>query len=1022
MYSASARGRRDRTFVGGECAACEEALELTLHGERIIQLTCGHISHEACFYEYIREFEVQTCPSCDAPLSLDTSRGGASIDFQNLNRLVRSLQESNDRDDRPRKRSPISLPRAVEFSRRCSRTHASGRNVSQREYLLPRQKAFACNQTEPAPRQNESVEIDTSLPAMYTAADPIGDRYHGYDAQATEVTVTSLRPTIRNSVPPPAVTLRSEFPAITKSRQQQSLTCLVTVEVTNSRQSQPFHEQTSRSPSTPESLTSKLGLPRSPLLKSASPVDSVHEGQSALSRVKDELLQRMDHWHGMEYAKFGTLLIHGRLRVSKDGRSWQDLDCYLFTNMLICVKERKLVSHANREWDDSSTPSSKSRYVLKGSILVQKHLKRVDASPEYATLTLNLTVVELPTFHLKFFTREQFGTWHETLDEICQSRVTAGYETRGAQMLTSAKQEDIILSENPYGNSPETFKDMNLPTSESYRSGRSQSTVPMEFPNILKGAVHPPLQPLSLHIPLDLVVVVPSSSSMQGLKVNALRNALRFLISNLGERDRMGLVTFGSGNDIVPFVGMTSRTWSGWTESLDSIGSTAQQRVRAGVLDGANTAIDMLVKRKSPNPLATILLISDMPKVDHESANSIVVRAEAAKIPIYSFGLGLLHKPDTLVEISTRTKASYTYVKDWMMLRDCLAGCLGALQSSSHQNVKLKLRLPSGSPAKFVRVSGGLSATKRVTGRNIEVELGDLRFGDKRDVLVQLVIPSNTFSFDLAQIDPWSNVVAGLEALGGIQGHNEPLSAEETPLIQADLIWGDLQGGGNLAKLPQPSLLAVAVLSPDPTKSGSTVRSLIAGISHPTIVQRRMELLSSDMLTRALSLVSHGKHDRAKHLLTETRSILKGLAKGSLPPLPPPPSAALPATPPSADHIESSAYETTPISVLQPNPSRASSTFRLSAAPGIDVKTMLALDRQLGASLEWIEEPTVFMRDARKNILQAIGTISTQRAFTFRTPVERLWASRIAGVQRLAALSEEWAEIDDADTALAEET
>jgi hypothetical protein len=92
----------------------------------------------------------------------------------------------------------------------------------------------------------------------------------------------------------------------------------------------------------------------------------------------------------------------------------------------------------------------------------------------------------------------------------------------------------------------------------------------------------------------------------------------------------------------------------------------------------------------------------------------------------------MTHKPDTMIELSTRTKASYTYVKDWMMLRECLAGCLGALQTMSHQNVKLKLRLPEGSPAKFVKISGALQITRRATGKDAEASLGDLRFGDKR--------------------------------------------------------------------------------------------------------------------------------------------------------------------------------------------------------------------------------------------------------------------------------------------------
>lgn len=75
------RTRRDRTFIGSECAVCEEPLEHTLRGERILQFSCGHVSHEACFYEYIKEFDSQYCPTCNAPLGLDTSRGGNVLDL-----------------------------------------------------------------------------------------------------------------------------------------------------------------------------------------------------------------------------------------------------------------------------------------------------------------------------------------------------------------------------------------------------------------------------------------------------------------------------------------------------------------------------------------------------------------------------------------------------------------------------------------------------------------------------------------------------------------------------------------------------------------------------------------------------------------------------------------------------------------------------------------------------------------------------------------------------------------------------
>jgi hypothetical protein len=76
-----ARTRRERTFIGNACAVCEEPLEHTLRGERILQFSCSHVSHEACFYEYIKEFESQYCPTCSAPLGLDTSRGGNVLDL-----------------------------------------------------------------------------------------------------------------------------------------------------------------------------------------------------------------------------------------------------------------------------------------------------------------------------------------------------------------------------------------------------------------------------------------------------------------------------------------------------------------------------------------------------------------------------------------------------------------------------------------------------------------------------------------------------------------------------------------------------------------------------------------------------------------------------------------------------------------------------------------------------------------------------------------------------------------------------
>lgn len=816
-------------------------------------------------------------------------------------------------------------------------------------------------------------------------------RRHDYDVQAMETDLSPRPGVAKNPIPAPIVTVRSEFPTMNRSRQQQSLTCLITVEVPEGNwrpDAEDLRHPAGGSAQLDEPFSARFGGSQDARSLQLEPAENLDE-------IAEDLRMRVDNWHGLEFQRFGKLRLHGQMRVGKDRESWQELECYLFGEMLICVKEKKL-SEAN-QYDDMGKRKP-IRFTLKGSILIKKHLKSIDAASDEPILTLNLSVSELPCFYLRFQSRNQLEVWRRALMDL--HPVENLSRQNDYDMDNSGEEDDYRTSRIQRQAS----------INSSYGAGKSNNTAITDYTN-------PDMETPSIdsfHIPLDIVVVIPVSSSMQGLKITLLRDTLKFLVQNLGPRDRMGLVTFGSSGGGVPLVGMTTKSWNGWNKILDSIRPVGQKSLRADVVEGANVAMDLLMQRKFNNPVSTILLISDSSTSDPESVDFVVSRAEAAKVSIHSFGLGLTHKPDTMIELSTRTKGSYLYVKDWMMLRECAAGCLGALQTTSHQNVKLKLRLPEGSPAKFVKISGALHTTKRATGRDAEAALGDLRFGDKRDVLVQLVIQPDNAGQDNMPQDPWESLVSGLEALGGgLDGDEQRvLSVEEVPLIQADLTYGDLLRDGHLTHSPRPSLLAITMLPPNPRSKGQ--RPATPPIPpHPSIVQRRMELLTSDMLTRALTLVSRGQHDRGQHLLNETRSILKGLGKGGLPPLPP--TASRPqGTSDSGSHGDTPNSSSPKSSTFaESHASSASDTATITPASAVDAQTMIALNADLDSALEWINHPAVFSRDSRKAVLQSIGVISSQRGYTYRTPSEAHWAQRIAGVRRLTDRSKEWREMGD---------
>ena len=290
-----------------------------------------------------------------------------------------------------------------------------------------------------------------------------------------------------------------------------------------------------------------------------------------------------------------------------------------------------------QQWDDPNSTRKTSRCTLKGSILIKKHLNEVTESgsgrahlgqtekitmsnlrtAEENILTLSLSVAELPSFHLRFDNRNQLKLWQQALLDL---NAVEGSPVRSPEFdLSETEEEDWQRMSNP--------KRVSSVNSSSYGASRSVTTAPTEYTSATRAM----RLPAAVHVPVDIVVVVPISSSMHGVKISLVRDALKFMVQNLGERDRMGLVTFGSSSGAAPLVGMTTKTWNGWSAILASIRPVGQKSHRADVVEGANAAMDLLMQRKSNNPIATILLISDSSTSEAESVDFVVSRAEAAK-------------------------------------------------------------------------------------------------------------------------------------------------------------------------------------------------------------------------------------------------------------------------------------------------------------------------------------------------------------------------------------------------------
>jgi hypothetical protein len=126
-------------------------------------------------------------------------------------------------------------------------------------------------------------------------------RRHDYDVQAMETSLSSPRAVTRNPIPAPMVTVRSEFPTINRSRQQQTLTCLVTIEVPDNKWRPDPEDLQSAPPQAPPPRPEESI--RAPSPARSAPRFYPYESTEVLAEMTENLRNRVDNWHGLDFSR-----------------------------------------------------------------------------------------------------------------------------------------------------------------------------------------------------------------------------------------------------------------------------------------------------------------------------------------------------------------------------------------------------------------------------------------------------------------------------------------------------------------------------------------------------------------------------------------------------------------------------------------------------------------------------------------------------------------------------------------------
>ncbi|CAL4974903.1 unnamed protein product [Urochloa decumbens] len=123
---------------------------------------------------------------------------------------------------------------------------------------------------------------------------------------------------------------------------------------------------------------------------------------------------------------------------------------------------------------------------------------------------------------------------------------------------------------------------------------------------------------------LDLVTVLDVSGSMKGTKLALVKQAMGFVIDNLGPRDRLSIVTFSDNARRI--IRLTRMSGGGKALARAAMESVAAYGLTS-IGDGLRVAAGVLDRRKHRNPAAGIILLSD--GVDNQTAASCTYRDAA---------------------------------------------------------------------------------------------------------------------------------------------------------------------------------------------------------------------------------------------------------------------------------------------------------------------------------------------------------------------------------------------------------
>lgn len=239
----------------------------------------------------------------------------------------------------------------------------------------------------------------------------------------------------------------------------------------------------------------------------------------------------------------------------------------------------------------------------------------------------------------------------------------------------------------------------------------------------------------------DIVVVVDTSGSMEGEKLQIAQEALRTLIQRLTPEDRFGLVEYSDyARVLVPLQHATASA----KESFYSITYGLQATGSTNLGEGLDSGVGLLRSAHAMNRSGRVLLLSDgLANAGDSSLGGLTARARSAAmsgIAVTTIGVGVDFDENLMTALSTAGTGAFYYIAKMEYLAEFFDAELRSSRDTYAQSAEVVITTAPG-----VRLvdAMGLPTDARMGGDH-SVRVGNLYSNRERSVWLTLQVPSSS--------------------------------------------------------------------------------------------------------------------------------------------------------------------------------------------------------------------------------------------------------------------------------------